>query len=265
MINKLSVRIWVADAGIRYSSLFKKLDLQWKEIESIGRKCHLDLGMMRGREHLEIRTTNNKTIRVIDYIMNCETMDSGEGLSELETVVKKFALANCPTPVVAATPDAAGTLAAKSISGEYRDEETVTRERRQNVIFQMILLPLICLILIHYFARDLQEMAELAGYATLIFLTVMLVIRKMLILESQGKLTRRASVLTAVAGSAFLVLIHLLLRRKDYANVSVLFVFTVEVIMYLSYIYLKRGTLHFPSLEQPSDENASGPTRKGSV
>ncbi len=229
MVNKLSVRIWVDDTRLIYRSLFKKLDMQWRDIKSVCRKCLIDFGTAKGREHLEIRTTNNKTIKVVDYIMNCETMDSWEGLEEFEATVRKHTLANRPALMVTDSVSTNVTLSPVSVSDEHGDEETTTENRRQNVIFQMILLPLICLVLVHYLTKDIQKTAELVGYATLIFLPVMLVIRKMLILESQGKLTRNAYILTTVIGSIFLALIYSLLGKKDYARVSVLFILTVEV------------------------------------
>ena len=265
MISKLSVRILIDERGIVYRSLFKNLDLQWNEVYAVRLQYSAEFGVMRGGKHLDIRGANKKRIKVVDFIMNCETMDSWEGLDELEATVRKHTLANRPAPMVADSVSTDVTLSPVSVSDEHGAEETTTENRRQNVIFQMVLLPIVCLVLVHYFTKDIQKTAELVGYATLIFLPVMLVIRKMLILESQGKLTRNAYILTTVIGSILLALSYSLLRKKDYANASVLFILTVEVIMFLSYIYLKRGTLHFPPLEQPSDENAGGPPRKGSV
>jgi hypothetical protein len=265
MISKLSVRILIDERGIVYRSLFKNLDLQWNEVYAVRLKYSAEFGVMRGGKHLDIRGNNKKRIKVVDFIMNCETMDSWEGLGEFEATVRKHTLVNRPAPMVTDSVSTGSALSPVSVSDEHDNEETTTEKRRQNIIFQMVLLPIICLVLVHYFAKDIQKTAELVGYATLIFLPVMLVIRKMLILESQGKLTRNAYILTTVIGSLLLALSYSLLRRKDYANASVLFILTVEVIMYSSYIYLKRGTLHFPSLEQPTDENASDPPRKGSA
>ena len=261
LVNKFSVRISLDDTGIVYKSLFKNLHLKWRDIEGIRLKYFADFGLMRGGEYLEIRSTSKKRIKVVNFIMNCGTMDSYEGLGEFEATVRKYTQANRPALMLTDSVSTDSSLSPVPVSDEHGDEETTTENRRQNIIFQMVLLPIVCLVLVHYFTKDIQETAELVGCATLLFLPVMLVIRKMLILESQGKLTRRASVLTAVVGSAFLVLIHLLFRRKDYANVSVLFVFTVEVIMYLSYIYLKKGALPFSSHGKPPDEYSTEPTK----
>lgn len=236
LMNNYSISIWVADGGIIYRSLFKKLEMKWSDIRLCQWNALFDLGVAKGSDYFEIISVNNKVIRVFPYIMNCETKDLCEGIQEFESVVKNYVAA------VKHTTSEQCSSNPEEIVMTSRDDTALTKKDRKIIIAQMIIFPVLCLSMVQfYFIKDIQKTAELVAYGTLLFLPLMFAIRRMVTLESQGKLRRITYVLIFTIGWIYIYLIYWLFEKREHVTISILAVVTVEVMMYMFYVTLKKG------------------------
>jgi hypothetical protein len=91
MVIVLKITIITNENGITYNSPFRKINLQWVDILKIERKYFYSgtFPMAGPPRDLEIRTKTNQKIKVFYFIVNSETLDFEEGLTDFESEIKK--------------------------------------------------------------------------------------------------------------------------------------------------------------------------------
>jgi ABC-type transport system involved in multi-copper enzyme maturation permease subunit len=87
----LKINICVDDKGITYLSPFRKVDIEWQNIQKIDRRYFYSGSFPMGGppRDLEFRSKTGDIIRVFHFIVNSETLDVEEGLADFESEIKK--------------------------------------------------------------------------------------------------------------------------------------------------------------------------------
>lgn len=87
----LKTRIHIDANGITSMSPFRKTAIAWKDISNIERKYIYSGSFPTGGppKDLEIKTNDNKKLKIFYFITNCETQDLEEGIKDIESEIKK--------------------------------------------------------------------------------------------------------------------------------------------------------------------------------
>ena len=96
-ITTLKIRINLTDIGLKYTSLFKTVEIAWADITSIQKKYFYSGGEPSYGPpiDLEIKTKDNKKLKIFYFITPCEpqgfdlTRPRDEVIKEFETEIKK--------------------------------------------------------------------------------------------------------------------------------------------------------------------------------
>lgn len=92
IVTVLKIIICVNKKGISYISPFRKIYIEWQNIQQIERKYFYSGSFPMGGppRDLKLRAKTGETIKIFHFIVNSETLDVEEGTNDFEAEIKKY-------------------------------------------------------------------------------------------------------------------------------------------------------------------------------
>jgi hypothetical protein len=93
LTNLLSIRVNIFEDRLEFQSIFKRFIVKWNEIAEFNKKSYFSgtFPIYGPPRDLEIKTTNNKTVKIY-YFIESDTGD--DGIKNIELDIKKYLTGN---------------------------------------------------------------------------------------------------------------------------------------------------------------------------